>query len=250
MHSPLHLYLRDLIQGNNNFATNALECDHAGGHEVRSYEYMSSTLDASIASLKDLPSLRESDRAGVYQCVKTENGGSGEKKTRKVRICCASSDRSLTSRGSANTLIHRRRQSGSQSRSRASPQARSQKRVFRAFDEDDSVSSLVSTSQQSLSAPPMSPSSTPMSPLSPPMSPSSPHMSPLSPLMSPFSPHMSPSSVMDAFSSSNTTDDVHRYKSTIRTMPKSGLSQKRSSKLDALSGEHKAGLMKMPNISH
>jgi hypothetical protein len=229
MHSPLHLYLRHLIQGSNDFATCTLECDHAGGHEVCSYEYMSSVLNASIASLKEPPSFRESNRAGAYQCVKTENG--------------ASSDRSQVSRCSANTLIHRRRRSGRQSKSRASSQeARSQKKVFRAFDDEDvSVSSLVSTSQQSLPAPPTLPSSPPISPLSPSMSPSSP----------PISPSVSPSSVIDAFSSGDTTeDDVHRYKSTIRTMLKSGLSRKHSSKVDALSDKKDAGLMKMPNISH
>jgi hypothetical protein len=237
MHSPLHLYLRDLIQGSNDFATYALECDDAGGHEVR-------RLNASIASLKDPSFFRESNDRAVtaFQCVKAENGGSGEeKKSRKVQICCASSDRSQVSRGSTNTLIHRRRRSGRQSRSRASLQARSQKRVFRTFDDEDvSVSSLVSTSQQSLSAPPTLPSSTPISPLSPPMSPSSP------PMMSPSS----PSSIMDALLSIDTIDDVHRYKSTIRTMLESGLSWKRSSKVDALCDKNEAGLLKMPNISH
>jgi hypothetical protein len=167
--------------------------------------------DASIASSLKYPSFQESNRAGAYQCVKTGHGGDGEKKNRKVRTCCTSSDRSLASRGITNILmIHRRRRSGRQSRSRASSQARSHKRVFRAFDvEDDSVYSLVSTYHQSLSAPPMLPSS--------------PLMSLSSSPGSLTSPPVSPSSVMDAFSASDTTDDVHRYES-IRTMLKSGLS--------------------------
>jgi hypothetical protein len=192
MHSPLHLYLRDLIQGGNDCAIYTLECDHAGGHEVCRYDHMSSALNASFASIKD-PSFRESNRA--YQCVKIENSlGSEENKSRKVQLSCASSDRSPVSRGSASTLIHRRRRSGRQSRFLTSPQARSQKRVFRAFgDGDDSVPSLVvSTSQLML-------------PSSPPMMPSSPR------------------SVMDAFSSSDTTDNVHRHK-LIRSVLKINLS--------------------------
>jgi hypothetical protein len=217
MHSPLHLYLHDLLQRNSDLVIGALECDHAGGHEgCTSYEHMSAELNASFASLND-PSLRESDRAGAYQCVKLENGGSGGMIIRKVRPSRKSSDRSVASQGSANTLIRRRHRSGRQSRFQASSQARSQKRVFRAFDdEDDSVSSL-STSQQSFSAQPMSPSS--------------------------------PRSVMDAFSSSDTTDDVHDRSKSIRTFQKNGLSWKCSSKTDSSSDKNEAGLMKMPNIS-
>jgi hypothetical protein len=202
MHSPLHRYLRDLIQGGNDCALYTLECDHAGGHEVCRCDHMSSALNASFASIKD-PSFRESNRARVYQCAKIENSlGSEENKSRKVQLSCApSSDRSLASRGSANTLIHRRRRSGRQSRYQTSPQARSQKRAFRAFGAgDDSVPSLVVSTSQ-----PMLPSSPPMMPSSPPMSPSSPR------------------SVMDAFSSSDTTDNVHRHK-LIRAVLKINLS--------------------------
>jgi hypothetical protein len=228
MQSPLHLYLRDLIEDNNDCTRYTLECDHAGGHEVCRYDHISaSALNASIALIKDPPPFRESNRARVHQCVKIENCEPEENESGKVQLRCASSDRSLVSRGSANTLIHRRRRSGRQTRFRASPQARSQRRISRAFgDEDDSVSSLLSTTSQpiSLSSLPISPSSLPTLLLSPPISPSSPR------------------SVMDAFSSScDTTDNVRRSKS-VQALLKSGLSWK------SLSDEDEA-LMKMPNIS-
>jgi hypothetical protein len=141
MHSALHLYLRDLIQGSSGLATAAVECDRAGGHEVCNYEH---SLDPSVASLND-PSFSESNwEEGAYQSVKIKNGGSRGHPNRKVQPSREFSDRCLVSQGDANSLIRRRsRSSGRQSRRRTSSQARSLRKVFRAFDDEgDTFASL------------------------------------------------------------------------------------------------------------
>jgi hypothetical protein len=165
-------------------ARDALECGHAGGHEVFLYEH---TLNTSFALLHD-PSFCESDReAATYQCVKIKNGESRENQNRKVRpsISRESSDRSVISQGSASILIRR---SGRQSRSRVSSKARYPRRVFRAFDYESGSVAPQSKYRQSFSAQLMSPSS--------------------------------PRSVVGAFSSSDNTGNVHGSIQVVQACPR------------------------------